>query len=200
MVSVTPTARNIESTAESLREDLARLEIQKQALERESGRGHRPPRFRAAGARRASGPHARIRPGPRRFRLPRPGDSAVPGQAVPGQAVGRSRGTHDCGTLGCGQGAPGQGGPERRRRRRRQDVRQADGADPGVLREARRRRESVPATSRPLWDATPTAAASTPSAAPSTVWSAPACVHAEPAAGSTAPSSPEPPSPRTSVS
>ncbi|MFI6876151.1 hypothetical protein ACIBL6_22250 [Streptomyces sp. NPDC050400] len=35
MVSVTPTARNIESTAESLQEDLARLEIQKQALERE---------------------------------------------------------------------------------------------------------------------------------------------------------------------
>jgi hypothetical protein len=38
MVSVTqvpPTARNIEITAESLQEDLARLEIQKQALERE---------------------------------------------------------------------------------------------------------------------------------------------------------------------
>ncbi|MGW0084333.1 hypothetical protein [Streptomyces sp. NPDC003393] len=35
MGSVTPTPRNIESTAESLREDLARLEVQKQALERE---------------------------------------------------------------------------------------------------------------------------------------------------------------------
>ncbi|MEU1232278.1 hypothetical protein [Streptomyces sp. NPDC005828] len=35
MGSVTQTARNIESTAESLQEDLARLEIQKQALERE---------------------------------------------------------------------------------------------------------------------------------------------------------------------
>ncbi|MFF7888741.1 hypothetical protein ACH40F_48640 [Streptomyces sp. NPDC020794] len=38
MVSATqvpPTARNIEITAESLQEDLARLEIQKQALERE---------------------------------------------------------------------------------------------------------------------------------------------------------------------
>ncbi|MFF1568213.1 hypothetical protein ACFVY1_32705 [Streptomyces sp. NPDC058293] len=35
MVSVTPTAHHIESTAESLQEDLARLEIQKQALERE---------------------------------------------------------------------------------------------------------------------------------------------------------------------
>lgn len=35
MVSVTPTARNIEITAESLREELARLETQKQALERE---------------------------------------------------------------------------------------------------------------------------------------------------------------------
>ncbi|MGP4048874.1 hypothetical protein [Streptomyces sp. 2A115] len=35
MVSVTPTARTIESTAESLQEDLTRLEIQKQALERE---------------------------------------------------------------------------------------------------------------------------------------------------------------------
>ncbi|WP_033324232.1 hypothetical protein [Streptomyces yerevanensis] len=35
MVSVTPTAHNIESTAESLQEDLVRLEIQKQALERE---------------------------------------------------------------------------------------------------------------------------------------------------------------------
>ncbi|MGW3413842.1 hypothetical protein [Streptomyces sp. NPDC000888] len=35
MVSVTTSARDIESTAESLQEDLARLEIQKQALERE---------------------------------------------------------------------------------------------------------------------------------------------------------------------
>ncbi|MBO1332506.1 hypothetical protein [Streptomyces sp. VRA16 Mangrove soil] len=35
MGSVTQTARNIETTAESLQEDLARLEIQKQALERE---------------------------------------------------------------------------------------------------------------------------------------------------------------------
>ncbi|MFH9090127.1 hypothetical protein [Streptomyces sp. NPDC017673] len=35
MGSVTPKARNIEITAESLREDLARLEVQKQALERE---------------------------------------------------------------------------------------------------------------------------------------------------------------------
>ncbi|MCL6674001.1 hypothetical protein [Streptomyces panaciradicis] len=35
MGSVTQTARAIESTAESLQEDLARLEIQKQALERE---------------------------------------------------------------------------------------------------------------------------------------------------------------------
>lgn len=35
MVSVTSTARNIEITAESLKEDLNRLEIQKQALERE---------------------------------------------------------------------------------------------------------------------------------------------------------------------
>ncbi|MBQ0995462.1 MULTISPECIES: hypothetical protein [Streptomyces] len=35
MVSVTPTARNIEITAEGLQEDLARLKIQKQALERE---------------------------------------------------------------------------------------------------------------------------------------------------------------------
>ncbi|MEW2079167.1 hypothetical protein ACFZAG_37945 [Streptomyces sp. NPDC012403] len=35
MVSVTPTARDIEITAEGLQEDLARLEMQKQALERE---------------------------------------------------------------------------------------------------------------------------------------------------------------------
>ncbi|WP_030378169.1 MULTISPECIES: hypothetical protein [unclassified Streptomyces] len=35
MVSVTPKARNIEITAEGLQEDLVRLEIQKQALERE---------------------------------------------------------------------------------------------------------------------------------------------------------------------
>ncbi|MEU6459474.1 hypothetical protein [Streptomyces sp. NPDC047065] len=35
MVSVTPKARNIGITAEGLQEDLARLEIQKQALERE---------------------------------------------------------------------------------------------------------------------------------------------------------------------
>ncbi|XVV33746.1 hypothetical protein ACQPXT_05870 [Streptomyces sp. CA-100214] len=35
MVSVTPKARNIEITAEGLQEDLTRLEIQKQALERE---------------------------------------------------------------------------------------------------------------------------------------------------------------------
>ncbi|MEU9336575.1 hypothetical protein AB0D49_25975 [Streptomyces sp. NPDC048290] len=35
MVSVTSTARNIAITAESLQEDLARLEVQKQALERE---------------------------------------------------------------------------------------------------------------------------------------------------------------------
>ncbi|WP_210571981.1 hypothetical protein [Streptomyces sp. GESEQ-4] len=35
MVSVTPTARNIEITAEGLQEDLVRLEMQKQALERE---------------------------------------------------------------------------------------------------------------------------------------------------------------------
>jgi hypothetical protein len=35
MVSVTRTAHNIEITAESLQEDLARLQIQKQALERE---------------------------------------------------------------------------------------------------------------------------------------------------------------------
>ncbi|KUN15507.1 MULTISPECIES: hypothetical protein [Streptomyces] len=35
MGPVTPKARNIEITAESLREDLARLEVQKQALERE---------------------------------------------------------------------------------------------------------------------------------------------------------------------
>ncbi|RPF30474.1 hypothetical protein [Streptomyces sp. TLI_185] len=35
VTQVTPTARNIEITAESLQEDLVRLEIQKQALERE---------------------------------------------------------------------------------------------------------------------------------------------------------------------
>ncbi|MCD7445505.1 hypothetical protein K4B79_45940 [Streptomyces lincolnensis] len=35
MVSVTPTARDIEITAEGLQADLARLELQKQALERE---------------------------------------------------------------------------------------------------------------------------------------------------------------------
>ncbi|MEU5346983.1 hypothetical protein AB0H18_40260 [Streptomyces sp. NPDC020766] len=35
MVSVTRTTRNVENTAESLQEELARLEVQKQALERE---------------------------------------------------------------------------------------------------------------------------------------------------------------------
>ncbi|CAM5447249.1 hypothetical protein GCM10010329_34870 [Streptomyces spiroverticillatus] len=97
MVSVTPTARNIESAAESLREDLTRLEIQKQALERELAAvsAHLGSVQRALDALQAlmpgSGPAATppgpaAPPSPAKPKPTRAGASAVPADENPAKA------------------------------------------------------------------------------------------------------------------
>ncbi|MGW4549258.1 hypothetical protein ACWEN4_23225 [Streptomyces violaceorubidus] len=72
MISVTPTARDIEITAEGLQEDLVRLQVQKQALERELAAvtAHLGSVQRALGALQALMPGA-----PATLTAPRPRDA-----------------------------------------------------------------------------------------------------------------------------
>ncbi|MGW2297460.1 hypothetical protein [Streptomyces violaceorubidus] len=82
MISVTPTARDIEITAEGLQEDLVRLQVQKQALERELAAvtAHLGSVQRALGALQALMPGAPMTPTAPR---PRDPDAQVPPPVPP---------------------------------------------------------------------------------------------------------------------
>ncbi|MFG2544193.1 hypothetical protein ACGFOM_17315 [Streptomyces sp. NPDC048594] len=104
MVSVPPKARNIEITAEGLQEDLARLDIQKQALERELAAvtAHLGSVQRALGALQALMPES-VPPAP----AARPADvvAEVPATVASAPVPSADEAEHGAGAAGDGDRA-----------------------------------------------------------------------------------------------